>query len=61
MKKMTKVQEFDCIEPIVPKCDQKVYYERDPIPALSKMATTGRKVVYLTCAKGHTNQYEVEE
>jgi len=45
-----------------PGCDQKMQYGgRDPIPALSKIASKKKKVIYLTYPKGHFNPYPVED
>lgn len=54
------MKEFACSEP---GCDQTVKYEgRETIPGLFEMAAPVKeKVVYLTCPKGHTNPYSVED
>ena len=51
-------QEFSCREP---NCSEKVYYERKVLPAGVELGISSqdKKVVYLTCARGHTHPYEV--
>jgi hypothetical protein len=53
-------QELPCKEP---DCPEKVYYEREVIPAVAgdlDLVVRGEtKTVYLTCARHHTHPYEV--